>query len=80
MSEDKPGLKKEEKKRFESKNTVNLDDELSDEEFQKKFLHEAEQDSKSPKPMTEDSSNNKIPVMNDNGQKVVSENDIKTEL
>lgn len=80
MSENKPELKKEEKKRFESKNTVNLDDELSDEEFQKKFLQEAEQDSKSPKPMTEDTSNNKIPVMNDNGQKVVSENDIKTEL
>ena len=78
--EDKPKLKKEEKKRYENKNTINLDDELTDEEYQNKFLKEADQDSKSPKPMMEDPSNNKIPEINNNGQKVISENDIKTEL
>jgi hypothetical protein len=74
----KPKLKKEEKKR-EEKNTISLEDELSDEEFHDKFLKESAKDSKSPKPMAEDPGNNEVPDI-DTRQDTITENDIKTEL
>ena len=76
----KPALKKDKKRKEEKTNTINLDDELSDEEFHDKHLKKSFQESKAPKPMTEDPSNNEIPDLNNNNQDFASDNDIKIEL